>query len=100
LYRLLTVVVGGNDVCEVCNDATPTTDKEYEKHMVAVFEVLKEVPRLIVNIVLLPDFSLLRDIDWGWWGNTVCSSILAGESALSFHRPYIFNEPAGRGRGM
>ena len=77
-WKTATVLIGGNNLCVVCSsspDGWNSVDA-YARHVDAAFAVLAAVPRMIVSVALHGDYTQLAALDWGWWGRTVCDTIL------------------------
>lgn len=63
-WKLLTILIGANDLCASCTLAFPFLDaKEYEKHLTTVIEkVHKELPRTFVQIVEMFNVSQVYNL--------------------------------------
>ena len=70
-WKLLTVLVGGNNLCDVCNDAAGNSDTLFETAMAASFDKLVRLPRLVINVPLHPDYTQLAGLFGG-----VCDIVL------------------------
>ena len=53
------MLLGGNDLCDVCNDGGDVSADEYAAQMRPAFETLAAVPRLVVNVPLHADYTQL-----------------------------------------
>jgi len=103
-WKMMTVLIGGNNICAVCNDEVTHSVANYELYLRQMFEALLPVRRLIVNVPLHPDYTQLSDINWGFFGGISCGTALAivcpcmgtwaSNSALQMARSYIngYNE--------
>ncbi|KAM6280429.1 phospholipase B1, membrane-associated [Porphyrio hochstetteri] len=62
-WKLITVLVGGNDLCQYCLDKETYSVKKYVKHLQDTLDIFyKELPRGFVNIVEILEISGLRQI--------------------------------------
>ena len=59
------MLLGGNDLCDVCNDGGGDSADEYAAKMRPAFETLHA------------DYTQLAGIDWGFFGNLYCDVLLA-----------------------
>mmetsp|Transcript_35161 Transcript_35161/g.104732 ORF Transcript_35161/g.104732 Transcript_35161/m.104732 type:complete len:332 (-) Transcript_35161:141-1136(-) len=76
-WKLVTMLLGGNDLCNVCSDGGDVSADEYAAKMRPAFETLAAVPRLVVNVPLHADYTQLAGVDWGFFGNLYCDVLLA-----------------------
>lgn len=61
-WKLVTYLIGGNDFCaDICyNDDQEKIIQDGAKNLIQVLRILREnLPRLMVNVVLPPDVSIL-----------------------------------------
>ncbi|XP_029973344.1 phospholipase B1, membrane-associated-like [Salarias fasciatus] len=62
-WKLVTLFIGGNDLCQYCNDRLTLSAKNYSLHMQKSLDLLyEEVPRVIVNVVEILEIEGLRKI--------------------------------------
>ncbi|XP_071758328.2 phospholipase B1, membrane-associated-like [Centroberyx gerrardi] len=62
-WKLVTLFIGGNDLCQYCNDRASLSPKNYSHHLMTSLDILhKEVPRVIVNVVEILEIEGLRRI--------------------------------------
>ncbi|CAL8285385.1 unnamed protein product [Lota lota] len=62
-WKLVTLFIGGNDLCQYCNDRAAFSTKNYIHHLKTSLDVLyNEVPRLLVNVVEILELKALRKI--------------------------------------
>nr|XP_061798286.1 phospholipase B1, membrane-associated-like [Nerophis lumbriciformis] len=62
-WKLVTLFIGGNDLCQFCNDRASLSPKNYSHHLVTSLDILyNEVPRTIVNILEILQIEDLRRI--------------------------------------
>jgi phospholipase B1 len=62
-WKLITIFIGGNDVCAVCHDQSRYGPFAYKLHLDITIKTLYEhVPRAIVNIVGMIHVELLRKV--------------------------------------
>jgi len=58
-WKMLSVWIGSNNLCQICNNYTQNNGDNYEKHMLATLDYLyANVPRLFVN--LLPNLDITQ----------------------------------------
>ncbi|XP_041668835.1 phospholipase B1, membrane-associated isoform X2 [Cheilinus undulatus] len=62
-WKLVTLFIGGNDLCQYCNDRASLSPQNYSYHMMTSLDMLyQEVPRVIVNILEILEIEGLRRI--------------------------------------
>nr|XP_046269347.1 phospholipase B1, membrane-associated [Scatophagus argus] len=62
-WKLVTLLIGGNDLCQYCYDRTTLSPQNYSHHLMTSLDMLyKEVPRTIVNVVEILEIEGLRRI--------------------------------------
>ncbi|XP_054653229.1 phospholipase B1, membrane-associated isoform X5 [Dunckerocampus dactyliophorus] len=62
-WKLVTLFIGGNDLCQYCNDRASLSPQNFSHHMMTSLDMLyKEVPRTIVNILEILQIESLRRI--------------------------------------
>ncbi|XP_028294223.1 phospholipase B1, membrane-associated-like isoform X2 [Gouania willdenowi] len=62
-WKLVTLFIGGNDLCQYCNDRASLSVQNYTHHMKTSLDMLyKEVPRTIVNVLEILEIEGLRRI--------------------------------------
>ncbi|XP_023133127.2 phospholipase B1, membrane-associated [Amphiprion ocellaris] len=62
-WKLVTIFIGGNDLCQYCNDRATLSAQNYSNHMMASLDLLyQEVPRVIVNVLEILEIEGLRRI--------------------------------------
>ncbi|XP_074720943.1 phospholipase B1, membrane-associated [Strix uralensis] len=62
-WKLITVLVGGNDLCQYCLDKETYSVQKYVKHLQNTLDIFyKELPRVFVNMVEILEISGLRQI--------------------------------------
>ncbi|KAF7667277.1 hypothetical protein LDENG_00069390, partial [Lucifuga dentata] len=60
-WKLVTIFIGGNDLCNYCNDQNNLSPKNYSHNLMLSLDMLyKEVPRLLVNVVEILQIECLR----------------------------------------
>ncbi|KAM9341551.1 phospholipase B1, membrane-associated-like [Symphorus nematophorus] len=87
-WKLVTLFIGGNDLCQYCNDRASLSPQNYSHHMMTGLDMLyKEVPRSIVNILEILEIEGLRRIKRDSLGCSVLQKfvcpcfLLAGENS-------------------
>ncbi|CAL8290008.1 unnamed protein product [Gadus morhua 'NCC'] len=62
-WKLVTLFIGGNDLCSYCDDRAAYSTKNYIHHLKTSLDILyNEVPRLMVNVVEVLEMKALRKI--------------------------------------
>ncbi|XP_065535529.1 phospholipase B1, membrane-associated isoform X2 [Lathamus discolor] len=62
-WKLITVLVGGNDLCQYCLDKETFSVQKYVKHLQDTLDIFyEELPRVFVNMVEMLEISGLRQI--------------------------------------
>ncbi|KAM9777533.1 phospholipase B1, membrane-associated-like [Neosynchiropus ocellatus] len=62
-WKLVTLFIGGNDLCQYCNDRASMSPRNYSQHMQSGLDMLyEEVPRTIVNVLQILEVEGLRRI--------------------------------------
>ncbi|XP_042357192.1 phospholipase B1, membrane-associated-like [Plectropomus leopardus] len=62
-WKLVTIFIGGNDLCQYCNDRASLSPQNYSHHMMTSLDMLyKELPRTIVNVMEILEIEGLRRI--------------------------------------
>ncbi|KAJ4938911.1 hypothetical protein JOQ06_028377 [Pogonophryne albipinna] len=62
-WKLVTLFIGGNDLCQYCNDRATLSLQNYSLHMKTSLDMFyQEVPKIIVNIVEILEMEGLRKI--------------------------------------
>ncbi|XP_037261739.1 phospholipase B1, membrane-associated [Falco rusticolus] len=68
-WKLITVLVGGNDLCQYCLDKETYSVQKYVKHLQDTLDIFYEkLPRVFVNVVEILEISGLRQIAAGYSG--------------------------------
>jgi len=68
-WKVLTIWIGSNNICQVCNDAANNNALNYEKNIFLALEHLyANVPRLFVNLLSNLDITQLYDFNSGACG--------------------------------
>ncbi|CAL9687067.1 unnamed protein product [Knipowitschia caucasica] len=62
-WKLVTLFIGGNDLCTYCNDRAALSPQNYSRHMMATLDLLyNEVPRVLVNVLEILQIEGLRRV--------------------------------------
>ncbi|XP_017267312.1 phospholipase B1, membrane-associated [Kryptolebias marmoratus] len=62
-WKLVTVLIGANDLCNYCLDQNNLSPKNYSHNLMLSLDMLyKEVPRLLVNVVDIMQISVLKTV--------------------------------------
>uniref|UniRef100_A0A914X6H5 Phospholipase B1, membrane-associated n=2 Tax=Plectus sambesii TaxID=2011161 RepID=A0A914X6H5_9BILA len=63
-WKLITIFIGGNDMCRYCHDSKDEQPEVFISNIIAAIQVLQEnIPRLIVNVMSVLHVELVRQID-------------------------------------
>jgi len=84
-WMVLTIWIGSNNLCEVCNNDAANNGADFEKNIVsALVYLFNEVPRLFVNLVANLDISTLYYVNTGTCGilhSFECTCVGASDAA-------------------
>ncbi|XP_056284895.1 phospholipase B1, membrane-associated-like [Pseudoliparis swirei] len=62
-WKLVTIFVGGNDLCNYCRDQNNLSPKNYSHNIMLSLDMFyKEVPRLLVNLVAILQIDPLKSV--------------------------------------
>ncbi|KAJ8340973.1 hypothetical protein SKAU_G00332640 [Synaphobranchus kaupii] len=61
-WKLVTLFVGGNDLCQYCLDRASLSPQNYSYHLRESLDLLYQVPRMLVNVVEILQIIGLRRI--------------------------------------
>ncbi|KAE8600276.1 hypothetical protein XENTR_v10013167 [Xenopus tropicalis] len=62
-WKLLTIFIGGNDLCAICDDPVYNAPEKYIYRIQEALDYLQaEVPRLFVNLVIILDIMPLKEL--------------------------------------
>ncbi|XP_046712656.1 phospholipase B1, membrane-associated isoform X2 [Silurus meridionalis] len=76
-WKLVTLFIGVNDLCEYCENPTSLSPKKYVGHIRDALDILyDEVPRVLVNVVEVPQIEEMRKIKSDSTGCTVLQPTL------------------------
>lgn len=68
-WKLLTIWIGSNNLCDVCSDESNNNAPNFEKYVTDALEhIYQNVPRVFVNLLLNLDITQLHSIDSGLCG--------------------------------
>eukprot|EP00047_Mylnosiga_fluctuans_P003120 m.227561 g.227561 ORF g.227561 m.227561 type:complete len:457 (+) comp11607_c0_seq1:82-1452(+) len=84
-WKVLTVFIGGNDLCSLCNDPTYYSAENYEKYLLETITILQGIPRVYLNLVSMMDIvklTQLNDPTCLNYHKTVCKCVTQGDEAL------------------
>ncbi|NXG52687.1 PLB1 Phospholipase, partial [Psilopogon haemacephalus] len=88
-WKLITVFIGGNDLCQYCLDKETYSVQKYVKHLQDMLDIFYEaLPRVFVNVADILDISALRQIaasssECALTVKNVCSCLLNPEENSS-----------------
>uniref|UniRef100_A0A1I8ITW1 Phospholipase B1, membrane-associated n=1 Tax=Macrostomum lignano TaxID=282301 RepID=A0A1I8ITW1_9PLAT len=73
-WKLITLFVGGNDICDYCKDKEMFSPENYIRHIRNALDYLHDnVPRAFVNVVEVLDVTLVKELKDG---SPTCSVLL------------------------
>ncbi|KAF1376794.1 hypothetical protein PFLUV_G00215140 [Perca fluviatilis] len=88
-WKIVTIFVGGNDLCNYCIDQNNLSPKNYSHNLMLSLDMLyKEVPRLLVNVVTILQIDPLKSV----MRNTLGCSLLQRTSCPCVINPAV-NSP-------
>jgi len=65
-WKMVTLLIGGNDLCQYCNNVTRYSPENYVSHIRAALDILhQELPRTFVNLVTLFDVTPVANMARG-----------------------------------
>lgn len=95
-WKMVTLLIGGNNLCDVCiaSKERDNDDVVYEKNLRVALETLKEIPNVVVNVVLNMDYTqlapLVRQFGCLLLMPSVCPCLgVDNEERLAISREYI-----------
>ncbi|XP_043367421.1 phospholipase B1, membrane-associated [Dermochelys coriacea] len=98
-WKLITLFIGGNDLCHYCLDRETYSVENYVKHLQDTLDILyQELPRAFVNLVEIMEIAGLRQIERETpgcviSGTTVCPCFLTPqESSPELQEMKIINK--------
>jgi len=65
LWKHLSLFIGGNDLCDSCNDPDKFTREQFKTNLQVIINSLKEFENIIISLILPPDVTLLSEINEG-----------------------------------
>lgn len=66
-WKLVTFFIGGNDLCDYCNNNVTYSPQRYRDNVKAALDILKErMPRTLVNFVTVLNVAELEDLHQGF----------------------------------
>lgn len=77
-WKVITIWIGGNDLCAVCNEPEKYSAGSYQDHLLTTLTILQEIPRVYVNLVQILDVSRLHELQEGLcdsFHKTVCPCV-------------------------
>ncbi|KAJ0063009.1 hypothetical protein NL108_010620, partial [Boleophthalmus pectinirostris] len=76
-WKLITLFIGGNDLCGYCNDRAALSSQNYSQHMMETLDLLfNEVPRLLVNVPEILQIEGLRRVKRDSFGCSVVQQFM------------------------
>ncbi|XP_045700281.1 phospholipase B1, membrane-associated [Phyllostomus hastatus] len=80
-WKLITLFIGGNDLCHYCENPEAHSPGEYVRHIQQALDILYELPRAFVNVVQVMELAGLHQGQGG-----KCDMPLAAQSNCSCFR--------------
>jgi len=80
LWKHVSLFIGGNDLCDSCNDPDKFSRAVYKANVQAAITSLKELTNVIVSLILPPDVTLLSELTGG-----LCSILRPFECSCNEH---------------
>jgi len=78
-WKLISIFVGGNDLCDYCKDTVKNSPTNYRNNLEFVLDAIKnKFPKVFVNLIAPPDVTLLGEVSTG-----LCSILHAYECACA-----------------
>ncbi|XP_072543548.1 phospholipase B1, membrane-associated-like [Salminus brasiliensis] len=75
-WKLVTLFIGGNDLCQYCKDRDSLSPKKYIEHIKDALDMLyNEVPRVLVNFVEILQIEDLRKVKANTLGCSIQGSL-------------------------
>jgi phospholipase B1 len=63
-WKLITFFIGGNDLCDVCNNPTKYNPDNFEKNLRETLDYFKaNLPRALINLIMTLDVSLIVELN-------------------------------------
>eukprot|EP00300_Choanocystis_sp_HF-7_P030037 c38785_g1_i1.p1 GENE.c38785_g1_i1~~c38785_g1_i1.p1 ORF type:complete len:390 (+),score=67.61 c38785_g1_i1:6-1175(+) len=59
-WKVITILIGGNDLCAVCNDKTKYSAANYEANLDATLQTLTAIPRVLISLTSALDYPQLH----------------------------------------
>ncbi|KAM8725846.1 phospholipase B1, membrane-associated-like [Acanthopagrus schlegelii] len=85
-WKLVTIFVGGNDLCHYCIDQNNLSPMNYSHNLMLSLDMLyREVPRVLVNVVEIMQIELLKTVK----RNTISCSLLQRTSCPCVINPDV-----------
>jgi len=66
LWKHVSLFIGGNDLCDSCNDPNRYSRAQFKANVQAVITRLKTIDNMVVSVVLPPDVTILSTITEGF----------------------------------
>ncbi|XP_045169925.2 phospholipase B1, membrane-associated-like isoform X2 [Mercenaria mercenaria] len=75
-WKVITVFIGGNDLCDVCNNQAIHSPSSYVTKIEEALDILHQnVPKAFVNLVQIFDITPLAKVSQGFFCNLITSSV-------------------------
>ncbi|KAK7903960.1 hypothetical protein WMY93_016567 [Mugilogobius chulae] len=76
-WKLVTLFIGGNDLCSYCNDRATLSPQNYSRHMMESLDILyNQVPRVLVSVLEILQIEGLRRVKRDSLGCTVIQPLV------------------------
>lgn len=90
-WKVVTVWIGGNDLCAACNEPDRYAPNMYEDHLLTTLSILQEIPRVYVNLVEILDITRLHELQMGLcdsFHKTVCPCVQRSDETRALVSSY------------
>lgn len=75
-WKVITMFIGGNDLCDVCNDMTNHSPQSYVTKVRDALDILHQnVPKAFVNLVEIFDITPLAKVSQGFFCTLITNSV-------------------------
>jgi len=82
-WKILSIFIGGNDLCDYCSDTTKNSPSNFRNNLEVTLDIIKgKFPKVFVNLISPPDVTLLGQVTGG-----ACSLLHAFECGCATDVP-------------
>jgi len=90
-WKVITLWIGGNDLCAACNEPDRYAANMYEDHLLTTLTILQTIPRVYVNLVQMLDITRLHEVQVGLcdsYHKTVCPCVQKSDESRALVSSY------------